>query len=615
MKRLDLASIFEQWASMPQEDDPEIMDETCNEIPERGDTIRTNKTSMDGKVESVNESGEVFFRIADGRLMKTHCNNVTVVEKLADENNEVMENQELLELSNELLTKYKTSAADASRAADAMGDIKTSNKRFSGVVKATNKQFANDAKKAVAAVSEEASPEQIVANLGIPAKGVPYINALIQGKIKFNDLPQLVRMALYKKFDGMPTDQNQNISPELLNVLKKAVAEGSMGGINRSRPAQDVSYEHVLDRNPESEHSRVIGEIYSSVMEKWEAEQLNELSVEKLRAYRDAAKSSKAFRTRPMRKLAKTSQNINTANNKIATKTGDRKPPEQDGMEEAVDPFKKQLNKQHKEVKKTEEKDYNGWKIRYQLVPSKPGAPIQWMVWHGSKGPEAAHRGTSANPKQAWDDATAWVNSGGGEQKQANKNVTIDFNTDFSKQFAPGNEQFYATIDDGNLLFSSEPQPGFKRSVKRHGEKYSFQSITLSPGEANAAGLVPHARYTLGPAEELAPGVQMFPILFQGTAAHSGDKLRMGSPGFTAATERQDDLEEKLDPWLGYTKDDKKAGALAKAPKSNFNGTPEHPLSELIQDTINTHGVKWAFEYYCIKHGLPPRQFRILSGI
>ena len=548
MKNFSLEKMFEQWASMPHEDDPEMMDETCNEIPEKGDTVRTNKTSMDGKVESVNESGEVFFRIADGRLMKTHCDNVTVVEKLADEDHEVMEDQELLELSNELLSKYKTGAADASRAANALGDIKTSNKRFSGTVKATNKQFANDAKKATAAVSvsEEASPEEIVANLGIPLKGVPYIMALIQGKIKFNDLPQPVRMALYKKFEGMPTDQDQNVTPGLMQVLQKAVAEnslneldmsgnggkmppgnkpprhgnngwededddkphpdsyfdltmmvansikeamddqrkgitrysferdpayqqkvreafnslpmvkelasrfihsdiaafkyfltlppkiqesltemwaghgkdwesdlaraknmkeGSMGGINRCAPSNDVSYEHVLDRNPESEHSRVIGEIYNSVMEQWQAEQLNELSVEKLRAYKDAAKSSKAFQTRPMRKLAKTSQNVNTANDKIAAKTGDRK-----------------------------------------------------------------------------------------------------------------------------------PQP------------------------------------------------------------HSG-------------------MEEALDPWQGYTKDDKKAGALAKAPKSNFNGTPEHPLSELIQDTIDTHGVKWAFEYYCIKHGLPPRQFRILSGI
>ena len=53
----------------------------------------------------------------------------------------------LTELSNEKLAQYKTAAsADASKA-DSEGDFKRGNKRFSGIVKATNKQFDNDAKK------------------------------------------------------------------------------------------------------------------------------------------------------------------------------------------------------------------------------------------------------------------------------------------------------------------------------------------------------------------------------------------------------------------------------------------------------------------------------------
>ena len=55
----------------------------------------------------------------------------------------------LTELSNEKLAQYKTAAsADASKA-DKAGDFKKGNKRFSGIVKATNKQFANDAKSGV----------------------------------------------------------------------------------------------------------------------------------------------------------------------------------------------------------------------------------------------------------------------------------------------------------------------------------------------------------------------------------------------------------------------------------------------------------------------------------
>ena len=53
----------------------------------------------------------------------------------------------LTELSNEKLAQYKTAAsADASKA-DSEGDYKKGDKRFSGIVKATNKQFDNDSKK------------------------------------------------------------------------------------------------------------------------------------------------------------------------------------------------------------------------------------------------------------------------------------------------------------------------------------------------------------------------------------------------------------------------------------------------------------------------------------
>lgn len=53
------------------------------------------------------------------------------------------------ELSTNKLAKYKTNAAADAIDADKKGDTERANKRFRGVVKATNKQFANDAKKTV----------------------------------------------------------------------------------------------------------------------------------------------------------------------------------------------------------------------------------------------------------------------------------------------------------------------------------------------------------------------------------------------------------------------------------------------------------------------------------
>jgi len=53
----------------------------------------------------------------------------------------------LQELSNDMLGKYKKAAGADAKKADASGDFKRGDKRFSGIVKATNKQFANDTKK------------------------------------------------------------------------------------------------------------------------------------------------------------------------------------------------------------------------------------------------------------------------------------------------------------------------------------------------------------------------------------------------------------------------------------------------------------------------------------
>lgn len=92
---------------------------------------------------------------------------------------------------------------------------------------------------------------------------------------------------------------------------KKKTAEGSMGGLNRSMPRienPDVSYEHVLDE----------------VMSMWEKERTDELSVGKLKAYKNAASSPDVAKHSPLLKVVKHTQGANTAAKKIRTKTGDR---------------------------------------------------------------------------------------------------------------------------------------------------------------------------------------------------------------------------------------------------------------------------------------------------
>jgi hypothetical protein len=58
-----------------------------------------------------------------------------------------MDEGQLNELSTNRLAQYKTAAAKDAKQADQAGDVNRGNKRFSGIVKATKKQFDNDAKK------------------------------------------------------------------------------------------------------------------------------------------------------------------------------------------------------------------------------------------------------------------------------------------------------------------------------------------------------------------------------------------------------------------------------------------------------------------------------------
>jgi len=155
------------------------MEEDSEQIPEPGNKIRTKKMQMEGTVERVgqNRAGhdEVFFRLADGRLMKTPLENVIVVEKLADDDMEVMEDN-LNEISDEVLAKYKAASGKSASEADARGDFKKGDKRFSGIVRATKKQFSNDAKK-----KTEGSMGGI--NRCAPSSDVSYQHVLDKNKV------------------------------------------------------------------------------------------------------------------------------------------------------------------------------------------------------------------------------------------------------------------------------------------------------------------------------------------------------------------------------------------------------------------------------------------------
>jgi len=64
-----------------------------------------------------------------------------------DKKKNVNEQNQIDELSTDLLAKYKTAAHASAKASDAAGNYAKGDKRFKGINKATNKQFDNDLKK------------------------------------------------------------------------------------------------------------------------------------------------------------------------------------------------------------------------------------------------------------------------------------------------------------------------------------------------------------------------------------------------------------------------------------------------------------------------------------
>lgn len=558
-------------ANDPQE---ESIVQEADETPKPGDQIRTKKMQMTGVVEKIaqNRAGyeEVFFRTQDDRLMKTPVSNVTVIEKIIDD--------EMGEAVN--VKGYP----DVDHMPGKVQKPMQSNQ--------TVRYFYNEWKE----LADRANAEQ-------------HSNGLI-----VSSGPETV---IYQGDDG--TIYAQWNKQKKVGFVKGKTTEGSMGGINRSAPAQDVSYEKVLDE----------------VMAMWAEEQsVNELSVGKLNQYRDASANPSNVNRMPLRKLAKHTDGYNKATARVNTKTGVAKPqyPDRGTYESRLaefldlgEDFNKILQKQHKDTQaatKAPVKDipYHGWTIRYRPAP-KTGGTVPWQVM--DKKGEIKHKGEATTDRDAVGDAEEWINAGGGTKSEASKNVTIDFNVDFAKEFTPDGGQLYVSFDkNGNtpyIILSTEPMPGGKKTHIRN-QKHKMTAtttglpaVTLSPKESNEVGLQPNGRYLLGDKDPIDDNTAMFPLIYQSTVQGSGDMVKLGKPGLTVAHNR--DVDEAITPWGGYTADDKKANALAKAPKSSMSGSTDVPFSTMVQDTIKEHGLKWAFNYYVIKNGLPPRHFKIYAGL
>lgn len=315
---------------------------------------------------------------------------------------------------------------------------------------------------------------------------------------------------------------------------------------------KDFKIGEVLDRAAKKNGYDDIYAYYDSLKKDYGDQQLNELSNELLGKYKKAAgaDASKADKEGNYEKGNKRFSGIVKATNKQFD--NDKKKAVQEALIDILgEDFGALLKKQHdadqaaKPKARTVEIPYHGWLIRYRPA-SGPGEQVAWQVM--DKKGDVKHKAEAPTDKDAVADAEAWINKGGDAKQAATSNVTIDFNVDFAREFAPDGGELYVAFDrDGEtpmLIVSTEMQQGFKKTHPRN-QKHKMTATTtalpcatLSAKEANNLGLQANGRYLLGPKDPIDDHTAMFPLIFQGIVQGKGDLVRMGKPGLTVAHNR-----------------------------------------------------------------------------
>jgi len=599
----------EHWmkSSKPMEED--------TQIPQPGDMIRTKKMQMEGQVEKLGKSSagydEVFFRVFDGRLMKTPLSNVIVVQKLEDE--------ELNEISNKLLAKYKTAAGKDASAADKAGDYKRGDKRFSGIVKATKKQFANDAKKSI---DEEKDKDEFSKKFAdLLGKQYKEVQPEKKGDVKKEKLSNNNFELWYRK----PTDNLRPIQWQIRTSkdgiqkhegsssnIKDAFSDAeewlaTKSGSNKATNNVTVNFNAAFAR----EFTEQGDTIYCAF---WEGPTL----VYSLDPHKGLQKTS-----------IRTSEHARTAGAAWLPAT-------------TLGP------------KKANEVGLKG-NARYTLGPKTELAQGVYgfpLIWHSnvdglrlSMNEPIIQTSTKDTEKDvAKEGSMGGINRCAPAVDVSYEKVLDEASADriyLDAQMAlsdgwpdvdpsdllqPVIRKHNISWEDLENMFKKDGYSDIYDYYDRLGDDLGVLEEIMEKWqeELNELSVDTLKRYAAG-AKSKGPGHDKVKTMNHIKGYHRAeDKIAVKTGDRTAPSRRQgppasgtfeERLEELLDPWHGYTPDDPKANALKKAPKNAMQGMDDIRFSQMVQDTIDEHGLKWAFDFYVMKHGLPPRHFKIYAGL
>ena len=189
-----------------------------------------NHTSNSSGRDTTKKSGGKLLGIVyrnqknDGAIYKNQYHNV--IDSIKEEV------ESIDELSTNKLADYKKKAGENASAADKAGDTKTGNKRFSGIMKATRKQFDNDAKKTNEDVTEASQRvDSLVTDALKIMKGSELKDAVqalktVLGDREYNDRRGHYNFYVKQLVDMYGKKANEELDIELDEVLSKDATAG-----------------------------------------------------------------------------------------------------------------------------------------------------------------------------------------------------------------------------------------------------------------------------------------------------------------------------------------------------------------------------------------------------
>jgi len=114
-----------------------------------------NNTAVSKRKEQVQKFAKVTAGSEADAVKKASAHFKKAGFKIHGAEHHSMVKEDLNELSNDTLGSYKKKAGEQASAADKAGDTKKADKRFSGIIKATKKEFVNDLRKEDAELEED----------------------------------------------------------------------------------------------------------------------------------------------------------------------------------------------------------------------------------------------------------------------------------------------------------------------------------------------------------------------------------------------------------------------------------------------------------------------------